>query len=108
MSKERQQRRAERQREAALRAAARAAEAERAERKAARKQRLTRWLPQPAARPTGVLAERRRQQTGLMVAVLLTVNVLVWVFFSDWSARAMVAVLTLLIAPLIHAMFVRN
>ncbi len=108
MSKERQQRRAEREREAALRAAARAAEQERAERKAARKQRLTRWLPKPAPRPTGVLAERQRQQTGLMIAVLIAVNVLVWVFFPDWSARAMVAVLTLLIAPLIHAMFVRN
>ena len=43
-----------------------------------------------------------------MIAVFLTINVLVWVFFPDWSARAMVAVLTLLIAPLVHAMFVRN
>jgi hypothetical protein len=43
-----------------------------------------------------------------MIAVLITGNVLVWVFFTDWSARAMVAVLTLLVAPLIHAMFVRN
>ena len=108
MSKERERRRAEREREAAVRVAARAAEAERAERKAARKQRFTRWLPTAAPRPTGVLAERRRQQTGLMIAVLITVNVLVWVFFYDWSARAMVAVITLLIAPLIHAMFVRN
>jgi hypothetical protein len=108
MSRERAQRRAEREREAALRAAARAAEAERAERKAARKQALTGWLPAPVPRPTGALAERRRQQTGLMVAVLITVNVLVWVFFHDWSARAMVAVVTLLVAPLIHAMFVRN
>jgi sRNA-binding protein len=108
MSKERQQRRAEREREAAMREAARAAEAERAERRAARKRKLTGWLPTPAARPTGVLAERRRQQTGLMIAVFITINVLVWVFFPDWSARAMVAVLTLLIAPLVHAMFVRN
>jgi hypothetical protein len=108
MSKERQQRRAEREREIAMRAAARAAEAERAERKAARKQALTRWLPTPAPQPTGVLAERRRQQTGLMIAMLIAVNVLVWVFFPDWSARAMVAVLTLLLFPLIHAMFVRK
>ncbi|MDQ4051686.1 MAG: hypothetical protein M3237_03170 [Actinomycetota bacterium] len=108
MSKERARRRAEREREAALRAAARAAEAERAERKKARKQALTGWVPTPAPRPTGALAERRRQQTGLLIAVLLTINVLVWVFFTDGSARAMVGVLTLLIAPLIHAMFVRN
>jgi hypothetical protein len=108
MSSERAQRRAEREREAAMRAAARAAEAERAERKAARKQALTRWLPAPAPRPTGALAERQRQQTGLMIAVLITANVLVWVFLHDWSARAMVAVVTLLVAPLIHTMFVRN
>jgi Flp pilus assembly protein TadB len=108
MSKERAQRRAEREREAALRAAARAAEAERAERKEARKQALTRWLPKAAPKPTGALAERRRQQTGLMIAVFILVNVLVWVFFPDWSARAMVAVLSLLIAPLVHAMYVRN
>jgi hypothetical protein len=43
-----------------------------------------------------------------MIAVLITINVLIWVFFTDWSARAMAAVVTLLIAPLLHAMFVRN
>ena len=108
MSKERQQRRAEREREAALRAAAKAAVAERDERKAARKRRLTRWLPKSAPQPSGVLAERRRQETGLLIAVLIAVNVLVWVFFTDWSARAMIAVLTLLVGPVIHAIFVRN
>jgi hypothetical protein len=108
MSKERRLRREAKEREAALRAAARAAEAERAERKLARKRALTRWLPRPAPRPSGVLAERQRQQTGLMIAVLLAVNVLVWVFFDDWAARAMIAVLTLLVTPLLHAMFVRN
>jgi Flp pilus assembly protein TadB len=108
MSKERARRRAEREREAALRAAARAAEAERAERRAARRQTLTGWLPASAPRPSGALAERRRQQTGLLVAVLVAVNVLVWVFVSDWAGRAMVAVVTLLVAPLLHALFVRN
>jgi hypothetical protein len=108
MSKERRLRREANEREAALRAAARAAEAERVERKVARKRALTRWLPRPAPRPSGVLAERQRQQTGLMIAVLLTVNVLVWVFFDDWAARAMIAVLTLLVTPLLHAIFVRN
>ncbi len=108
MSKERQQRRAEREREVALRAAARAAEAERTERKVARRQRWTGWFPTPAPRPSGALAERRRQQTGLMIAVLIAVNVLIWVFFPGWPARAMAAVLTLLFAPLIHAIFVRS
>lgn len=108
MSKERKLRREAREREAALRAAARAAEAERAERRAARKRALTRWLPAPAPRPSGALAEKRRQQTGLLIALMIGVNVLVWVFFAEWSARAMVAVVTLLVAPLLHAMFVRN
>ena len=43
-----------------------------------------------------------------MVAIMVTVNVLVWVFVPDWSARAMVAVVTLLVAPLMHTIFVRD
>ncbi len=108
MSKERARRRDERVREAAVREAARAAEAERAKRKSARKQALTKWLPTPAPRPSGVLAQRRRQQAWLLVAVFVFLNLLVWIFVPGWAARAMVAVLTMLIAPLAYAMFVRN
>jgi hypothetical protein len=108
MSKERAQRRAEREREAAVRAAARAAEAERAERRAARKRALTRWVPARHSRQMGVLAERRRRQVGATVATLLAVNVLVWVFFDDWAARAMVAVVSLLAAPVLHTMMFRR
>jgi Flp pilus assembly protein TadB len=108
MSKERAQRRAEREREAAVRSAARAAEAERAERRAARKEALTRWLPTRHSRQTGVLAERRRRQTGVTVALVLAINVLVWVFFDDWAARAMIAVVSLLAAPVLHTMLFRR
>jgi Flp pilus assembly protein TadB len=108
MSKERAQRRAEREREAAVRAAARAAEAERSERRAARKRSLTRLLPARHSRQTGVLAERRRRQLGATVAILLAANVLVWVFFDDWAARAMVAVVSLLAAPVLHTMMFRR
>ena len=108
MSKERQRRREARDREAGIVAAARAAQAEKRERRDARKGALTSRFPRRHSRQTGVLAQRRRKQTGATIALLIALNVLVWVFFPDWSARAMVAVLTLLIAPLLHAIFVRN
>lgn len=108
MSKERAQRRAEREREAAVRAAARAAEAERAARRAARRQALTRWLPARHSRQSGILAERRRREAGATVAMVLAFNVLVWIFFDDWAARAMIAVVSLLAAPVLHTMFFRR
>ena len=108
MSKERAQRRAEREREAAVRAAARAAEAERAERRAARKRALTGWLPARHSRQTGVLAERRRRRSGATRGARARVNVLVWVFFDDWAARAMIAVVSLLAAPVLHTMMFRR
>ena len=108
MSKERAQRRAEREREAAVRAAAQAAAAERAERRAARRRALTRWLPARHSRQTGVLAERRRREAGATVAMILLVNLLVWIFFDDWAARAMAAVVSLLAAPVLHTMLFRR
>jgi len=108
MSKERAQRRAERDREAAMRAAARAAAAERAERRAARRRALTRWLPRRHSRQSGVLAQRRRREAGTTVAIVLLVNVLVWVFFDEWAARAMIAIVSLLAAPVLHTMLFRR
>ncbi len=108
MSKERARRRAEREREAATRAAAQAAAAERAERRAARRRALTRFLPARHSRQSGSLAERRRQQAGATVAMVLGLNLLVWIFFDDWAARAMVAVVSLLVAPVLHTMFFRR
>src|SRR3954466_12580542 len=80
MSKERAQRRAEREREAAVLAAARAAEAERKERRDARGRAVTSKLPRRRRGPAGILAERRRKQNGALFAVLLAINVLVWIF----------------------------
>jgi hypothetical protein len=108
VSKERAKRRAEREREAAQRAAAQAAAAERSERKAARRRALTRLLPARHSRQSGILAERRRREAGATVAMVLAFNVLVWVFFDDWAARAMVAVVSLLAAPVLHTMFFRR
>ena len=108
MSKERAQRRAEREREAAVRAAAQAAAAERDERRAARRRRLTRWLPARHSRQSGILAERKRREMGATVAMVLALNVLVWIFFDDWAARAMIAVVSLLAAPVLHTMLFRR
>jgi hypothetical protein len=108
VSKERAQRRAEREREVAMRAAARAAAAERAERRAARRRALTGWLPKRAARPTGILAARRRRQVQATIGLMLAANLLVWVFFDDWAARAMIAVVSVLAAPVLHTMLFRR
>jgi hypothetical protein len=107
MSKERAQRRAERDRESAIKAAARAAEAERRERRAARTRTLRRMttdrLPglSPVGRDTGVLARRRRVQRGLLVALLLALNVLVWIVRPDWEARLAAAVVSVLTFPVL-------
>jgi Flp pilus assembly protein TadB len=107
LSKERAKRRAERQHEAALKAAARAAEAERRERRAARRRavqrattgRLPRWST--AGRQTGTLARRRRRQTSMLVALIIAVQVVVWVVRPDWPARLAALVVSLLAAPVL-------
>jgi len=104
MSKERAQRRAERERESAIRTAARAAERERAERKLARRRTLTRWLPARTSRLSGVLAERRRNRLRLLVAALVLVQVVVWLFRPDWPARLAALVVSLLLFPLLVAL----
>jgi Flp pilus assembly protein TadB len=104
VSKERARRREQREREAALRAAARAEEQARRARREARKRVLTSRLPSKAGRPTGILADRRRKQTGVTIALLIAVNVLVWIFFGDWAARAGALVVSLLVAPVLHLM----
>jgi hypothetical protein len=103
MSKERARRRAEREREAAIRAAARAAEAERRDRWAARRRALTGWVPRPRWQP-GILARRRRQQVATTLAVLLALNVVVWIVRDDWAARVLAVMVSLLVAPVVHTM----
>ncbi|MGZ4497841.1 MAG: hypothetical protein ACXVWZ_10220, partial [Nocardioides sp.] len=98
--------------EAAVLAAARAAEAERRERRAARRTAVTSRVPAPMSRrrgrQTGILAERRRRQTGVTVALLVALNVLVWVFVPDWSARLGALVVALLVAPVLHTVLFRR
>jgi hypothetical protein len=114
MSKERAQRRAEREREAAIRSAARAAEAERHERKRARAQAVRRHttdrLPglRPVGRDTGALARRRRRQRRLLLALLVALNILVWVVRPDWEARLAAAVVSVLAFPVLQLMLVRR
>jgi Flp pilus assembly protein TadB len=110
MSKERALRRAEREREAAVRTAARAAEAERRERKEARARAVRRHttdrLPRlsPAGRDSGALAHRRRVETSLLVAMMVAVNVLVWVVRPDVQARVGVLVVSVLVFPVLHVL----
>ena len=110
MSKERAQRRAAREHEAALRAAARAAEAERRERRAARSRAVKRVttdrLPRFRAvgRDTGTLARRRRIQRGLLVALVVALNVLVWFVRPDWEARLAALVVSVLAFPVLSTL----
>jgi hypothetical protein len=112
VSKERARRRAAREHETAIRAAARAAEAERRERRAARRRTLRRHTTQrlprltPVGRPTGALARRRRVQTSLLLALLIALNVVVWVVRPDWPTRLAALVVTVLVAPVLAAVFV--
>ena len=107
MSKERARRREAREREAAVRTAARAAETERRERHAARRRAVTSRLPR-RSRPTGVLAARRRRQTATTIALLVALNVLVFVVFPEWSVRAFVLCVSLLAAPVLHTLLFRR
>ena len=108
MSKERQKRRAEREAAAAVLAQQRAAEAERKARQEARKERLTGWVPRPATRPSGLLAEKRRRQAGFTFAVLVAFNLLVFAFTQSWATTALTLVASLLGAPIIHMILTRK
>ena len=106
MSKERARRRAEREREAAVKAAARGRTAERRARATARKRRLTGWLPRPHVMP-GTLAARRRREIAATIAILVALNVVVWIMRPEWSARLGALVVSVLVAPILH-LFVRR
>ena len=110
MSKERARRRAEREKEAAIRTAARAASAERRERRQARRRSLhgatVGRVPLPPARrrpgrPVGLLDRRNRRQTTGLVAVLVLVNLVVWVVRGDWPAVLGALVVSLLVYPVL-------
>jgi len=108
MSKERAQRRAEREREAAIVAAARAAEAERKQKRDARVQALSSKLPKRRKRPGGIIAQRRRRQTGVLIAALVFLNMVVWVVSHDWAVRLGVLVVSALAAPALNTLLFRR
>jgi hypothetical protein len=104
VSKERARRRAAREHEAALRTAARAAEQERRERRLARRRGVRaatvgRVRPAAVGRPVGVLADRSRVRTSLLVGVLVLAVVVVWVLRPDWPARLAAVVVAVLAFP---------
>jgi Flp pilus assembly protein TadB len=100
VSKERARRRAEREREAAARQAAREREAVRRSRRQARRQTLTGWIPRPHVTP-GVLAARRRTEITAAVALLLMLNLLVWLVRPDWAARLGALVVSAVVFPVV-------
>jgi hypothetical protein len=108
VSKERQKRRAEREAAAAVVAERRSAEAGRRARSDARRERLTGWLPRPAPRQSGLLAERRRREAGATFAVLVALNLLVFAFSRDWYLTGFTLVASLLCGPIVHMMLFRK
>ena len=108
MSKERARRREAREKEAAIIAAARAAQAEKRERRDARSRAVRSRLPSARRRRAGILAQRRRRQTGATIALVLGLNPLVWVIFPDWPTRVMVLLVSLLAVPVLHTVMFRR
>ena len=112
MSKERARLRAEREREADLRQAAREAAEARVRRTTQRRERLTapltRLVPASTSRQTGALAERRRRQTSLVIALVVGAIVLVYAFSESWGLTAMVAIAGALGAPVLHTLMFRR
>ena len=106
MSKERAKRRAERERLTAMRAETQAREAERRKRSQTRRAALTRWLPRSRLLP-GELAARRRRELAATVAILVALNLLVWIVRPDWQARLAALVVSVLVAPILH-LFIRR
>jgi hypothetical protein len=112
VSKERARRRAVREHEAAVRAAARAAEQERRERRSSRATALRRVtsgrvLPRTrTGRPTGTLARRRRVERSLVLALLVALNVLLWVVAAGWAPRLAGLIVSVLAAPVLVTLLV--
>ena len=55
-----------------------------------------------------MLAARRRRQVWATVALLLVVNVVVWVVTPLWEVRAVIVMVSLLAAPVLHTLLFRR
>ena len=106
MSKERAQRRAERERESGGQGGRPRPSKERRARSAARKKALTGWLPRVNLMP-GTLAARRRREVAVTIAILVALNLLVWIVRPDWQARLGALVVSVLVVPVL-LLFVRS
>ena len=107
MSKERARRRAEREAEAARLAEERARAEDVRRRRAARKRAVLGWVPRPHLTP-GVVAARKRAEWTATVAILLALNILVWLVQPGWGARIGALVVSLLVAPVLHLAVARR
>jgi Flp pilus assembly protein TadB len=108
VSKERARRREERERQAAVAAAERRAAAEKQARRDRRREAVTRLLPAPHSRQTGVLAEKRRREVLATGAVLAVLNLLVFAVARDWALTALLVVASILGAPILYLMMFRR
>ena len=99
MSKERQQRRAEREAARERAAADRARRDARTARRQARIARVSRLVPRRSGRPGGILARKRREQNAVVAVAFLLVQVLAWMYFSSWTGRVAVLVLSAFLVP---------
>jgi hypothetical protein len=54
------------------------------------------------------LARRRRRRASTLLAVLIAVNVLVWVLSPDWALRLAALVVSVLAAPVLATLLVRH
>jgi Flp pilus assembly protein TadB len=105
---QRARRREERDRLAAEAAASRQAVAAKQARRESRRTALVGWVPTPAPVESGSLAAKRRQRTGLVLAFVLAVNVLVWLGTGEWAARVLMLLLTVLVAPIVVSILNRK
>lgn len=59
-------------------------------------------------RQTGALALRRRNQTRLLIALLVVANVVVWLIDPSWAARSFALVASVLVAPVLYTVLFRK
>lgn len=59
-------------------------------------------------RPRGGYATRRRREVETLVLVLFVLNVFVWFVVPQWSGRALAAVASVLVAPVLYTFMFRR